>query len=296
MKFNEKNTKNNNFIKPKKVVIASGKGGTGKTTIAVNLALTASEIIQKVTLIDCDVETPNAHLFLKNFDYNTIQVKSFIPEIDLNICNNCGKCSKICKFNSIIYIHKTKKILFFQERCHGCGACMYVCPQKCITRSNKVIGNIYKSKKDNLKFIYGLMNTDEILSPVIIKKTKKFISENEFIIIDAPPGTSCPVVQTIINNDLCILVAESTPFGLYDLKLAVKLLKKLKVQFTVLINKHEEGKNIIIDYCKNEKIKIIGKIPYSEKAAKLYSEGLPLIIENEYKIIFDNILNEIALF
>jgi MinD superfamily P-loop ATPase len=276
-----------------KLVIASGKGGTGKTTFAVNLALIANNNGVNISLFDCDVEAPNDDIFITMNNYLNIPVYSFLPRINEYECINCGKCSDICKFNSLVYIAKTKKILFFPERCHGCGACVYVCPQNCIENNQKEIGNIYSGVNGKLKFFYGKMKTGEILSPVIIKKMKTYIHNDEITIIDAPPGTSCPVVQTIYNCDLCLLVAEPSPFGLYDLKLAVELLKKLNIKFVVVINKDEKDKTIISDYCKEENIEIVGRIPYSAKAAKLYSEGLPLIIEQEYKTIFNDIYEKI---
>jgi len=179
--------------------------------------------------------------------------------------------------------------------CHSCGACVELCPQKCITEKSKKIGEISIGKKNDLTVVSGSLLTGEILSPVIIKKIFRDMPNNELSIIDAPPGTSCPVVQSVKNADKCVLVTEPTPFGLYDLKLAVELLRKLKKEFFIVINKFENENNIISEYCKNENIAIIGKIPYDANIARMYSNGELLISNQKYKNIFEELLKKILL-
>ena len=267
-----------------KIAIASGKGGTGKTTVAVNFALLAAEKnIKNVTLYDCDVEAPNDELFIHSTIEKKIDVTVMLPEIDEKKCMMCGKCADICNFHSLVFFQKLKKILFFPNMCHSCGACVELCPVKCITEKRKKIGEISIGKKNNLVVVSGSLLTGEILSPVIIRTIFKDMPTDELSIIDAPPGTSCPVVQSVLNADKCVLVTEPTPFGLYDLKLAVELLRKLKKDFFIIINKFENENNIIDDYCKIEKINTIGRIPYDENIARMYSKGvLPV---NSLKIL-----------
>ena len=274
-----------------KLTIASGKGGTGKTTLAVNLALLAAQKFNtRVSLYDCDVEAPNDELFIKSVIKKTIEVNVMLPHIDEEKCIKCGKCAEICNFHALVYFQKLKKILFFPNMCHSCGACVELCPQSCILEKEKKIGTIKTGLKNKLNVITGELITGEILSPVIIKKIFRDMPDDEISIIDAPPGTSCPVVQSVVNSDKCVLVTEPTPFGLYDLKLAVELLRKLNKEFTIVINKFENENNIVSEYCNREKIKISGKIPFDKKIAEKYSRGEPLIEDIKYKQIFTGIL------
>jgi len=275
-----------------KIAIASGKGGTGKTTVAVNLALSLSGAAN-ITLYDCDVEAPNDELFLKSNIEKATAVEVMIPEIDEASCIKCGKCAEICKFHSFAIFKKMEKLLFFPNMCHSCGACVEICPVKCIKEGSKKIGEITIGKKNNLRVISGKLSTGEILAPVIIKRMLRDIKDNEFSIIDASPGTSCSVVQSIRFADKCILVTEPTPFGLYDLKLAVELLRKLDKQFGIIINKSENENNIIDDYCEKENIKIFGRIPFDENIARMYSKGELLISNKKYKNIFTEMIEKI---
>lgn len=279
-----------------KITIASGKGGTGKTTLAVNIsALAAEKNFGNIGLYDCDVEAPNDELFIKLKNKNCFDVSVMLPEINESNCLKCGKCSEICNFHAFAFFQKLKKILFFPNMCHSCGACIELCPQKCINENKKKIGFISKGVINNLTVISGNLLTREILSPVIIKKIFRDMPENELSIIDAPPGASCTVVQSVINADKCVLVTEPTSFGLFDLKLAVELLRNLKKDFFIVINKFDDNNNIIDDYCAKEKIEVIARIPFDEKIARLYSDGQLLITDLKYKELFSSILEKLLL-
>ncbi|HAX60955.1 MAG TPA: (4Fe-4S)-binding protein [Elusimicrobia bacterium] len=278
------------------ISVASGKGGTGKTTVAVNLALS---IIQNVRFLDCDVEEPNAHLFLKPKIQKTEPVNIPVPVVDETKCNYCGKCSEICEYHAIAVLPKS--VMVFEQLCHGCGGCVILCPEKAIKEKNRKIGIIREGIcKNEIKFIDGLLNISEPMSPPIIKAVKKRAEEQNskraevVTIIDAPPGTSCPVIESIKGSDYCILVTEPTPFGLNDLILAVEVLRKLKIPFGVAINRSDIGDEEVDKYCHKENIPILMKIPFDRKIAEAYSKGIPLV-ENlpEYKRHFQELFTKI---
>lgn len=253
------------------ISVASGKGGTGKTTVATNLAFS----IKNVKLLDCDVEEPNCAIFVK--PKITLKQESNIPvpQVDLSKCTFCGKCRQVCFYNAIAVL--ADNVLVFPQLCHGCGACSHLCPQKAITEVNRVMGFIESGKKNNLDFVQGKLNIGEAMSPPLIRIVKQHIDKNKINIIDAPPGTSCPVVTSINGCDFCILVTEPTPFGLHDLSLAVELTKKLKIPIGIIINKSEKNNDIIDKYCEKEKIPILMRIPFKKEIASSYSKGTLLI-------------------
>jgi len=263
------------------VSVASGKGGTGKTTVAVNLALSLSS----VQLLDCDVEEPNAHIFIKPEIRNKIPVSIPVPKIDKDKCNFCGKCAEVCAYNAIAVLSDKggsasggkQDILVFRELCHGCGACSYLCPQKAIKEIDKEIGFIEIGKRDKLQFVHGRLNIGEAISPPLIRAVKQYINPTRVVLIDVPPGTSCPVIEAIKGSDFCILVTEPTPFGLYDLTLAVEVIRKLKIPFGVVINRSDLGDKKTENYCKNEDIPILMKIPFEKEIAVAYSQGKTII-------------------
>jgi len=195
------------------ISIASGKGGTGKTTVAINLALALSDA-QSLKFLDCDVEEPNAHFFLKPKLSQKIPVSIPIPEINEEKCDLCGKCSEICEYNALAVLKDT--VLVFAELCHGCGGCTLLCPKKAITEKDRPIGIMEIGSSGKINFIHGKLNIGEVMSPPLIREVKKQIKPSETVIIDAPPGTSCPVIETVKGSDFSLLVTEPTPFGLND--------------------------------------------------------------------------------
>lgn len=254
------------------ISIASGKGGTGKTTVATSLALSINGNVQ---LLDCDVEEPNAHIFIKPKIHDKKSVFILIPQIDKNKCNLCGKCGEVCAYNAIAILKE--KVLVFPELCHSCGSCSYLCPQNAISEINKEVGYIELGQKNNLEFIHGKLKIGEIMAPAVIKAVKKNINPAKTVIIDAPPGTSCPVIETVKHSDYCILVTEPTPFGLNDLVLAVEVLRKLAIPFGVVINRSDLGNEKVDDYCKKENISVLMRIPFKKEIALAYSKGIPIV-------------------
>jgi MinD superfamily P-loop ATPase len=253
------------------ISIASGKGGTGKTTIATNLALS----LGKVQVIDCDVEEPNANIFFNAEIKEREDVTVEIPEIDKEKCDYCGKCSEFCAYNALAVV--PSDVLVFPELCHSCGGCEIVCPQNAINWKRKPVGKIEHGVTNGVDFFHGLLNVGEIQAVPVIKALKKKIDKQGNVIIDAPPGTSCPVIESINGSDYCILVAEPTPFGLHDLKLAIAVVRHLYIPFGVIINRDGVGDKKVEMYCQTEKIPILMKIPHSEEIANLYSMGIPFV-------------------
>ncbi|MFH0753572.1 MAG: ATP-binding protein [Candidatus Omnitrophota bacterium] len=258
------------------IAVASGKGGTGKTTVAVNLAL----VLGAVDFLDCDVEEPNAHLFLKPCIQAEIPVTVPVPEFDKQKCTGCGKCAQVCAYHAIAVIpspNQKPQPLIFPHLCHACGACSLLCPVGAIREEHRNIGVIEKGFCGDIRFIQGKMNIGEILSPLIIRQVKGLIDPNVITIIDAPPGTSCPVVAAIKGVDFCVLVTEPTPFGLHDLTLAVAVVRQLKIPFGVVINRAGLGNDAAEDYCRKESIAVLTKIPFDREIAVRYSQGETLI-------------------
>ncbi len=270
------------------ISVASGKGGTGKTTIAVNLALS----LENVQLLDCDVEEPNAHIFLKPEITDRETCSVLVPEIDKEKCNYCGKCSQICEFNAIAVFNNNA--IIFQELCHSCGLCSLACPEKAITEREREIGIVEKGISNGIEFVHGILNPGEIISPPLISAVKDKINRDKTVIIDAPPGTSCPVIEAIYNSDFCLLVTEPTPFGLYDLRLAVGVLKKLGIPFGVVINREGIPYREVEKFCTKRKIPVLLRISYSQRIAELYSRGIPFVLEMpEWKEKFMDIFDRI---
>lgn len=258
------------------IAVASGKGGTGKTTIAVNLAL----VLGQVHLLDCDVEEPNAHLFLRPRLTEEIPVTVPVPEVDAAKCSGCGKCAEVCAYHAIAVVpspNKRPKPILFPHLCHACGACSLLCPEQAISEVQRDIGVIEKGTAGNIRFLHGKMKIGEVLSPVIIRRLKKMIDPSLLTIIDAPPGTSCPVVAAIRGVDFCVLVTEPTPFGLHDLTLAVDVVRQMKIPCGVVINRAGLGNDAVEDYCRREDIPILARIPFDRRIAACYSRGEILI-------------------
>lgn len=275
------------------ISVASGKGGTGKTTIAVNLALVLAKDEEKnVQFLDCDVEEPNAHLFFKPIIVNSESVEIPVPKVDEKKCNYCGKCAEVCVFNAIAVTKN--KVLIFPGLCHGCGACTLFCPEKAISEQGREIGILEEGKAGSISFIHGRLNIGEPMAPPIIRKIKKKIKKDyndnrdnnitnhHIILIDAPPGTSCPVIESIKDSDYTILVTEPTPFGLHDLILAVEVLQKLKIPHGVVLNKCDIGDHKVEKYCKKNNIPLLLFIPMDKDIAVAYSKGIPIVKINSF--------------
>ncbi len=274
----------------KKIVIASGKGGTGKTTVAINFAtFLADGGKNKVMLLDCDVEAPNDNLFINAIFDKVKDVEVVAPKVDTNRCTLCGKCVSVCNYNAIAKVKD--QILIFNELCHSCGACGYLCPQEAINMQLKKIGTVELSSNNKpFSFGQGTLSIGESLAPMVIKHLKSEIKDDVITLLDASPGTTCPVVKTMEDADYCLLVTEPTPFGLNDLKLAAALSQKLKIPTGIIINRSYGQDEIIQDFAKESNIPIVGKIPFSFEYAKSYSVGKVLINHfSELKDIFETI-------
>jgi len=277
------------------ISVASGKGGTGKTTVSVNLALSIDRPVQ---FLDCDAEEPNAHIFLKPVIKTVKKVCIPIPEIDETKCAYCGKCREVCAYNAIAVLkgdaQQKGSVLVFSNLCHGCGSCAYFCPKGAIKEVSKEIGEIEIGTAGGMQFVHGKLNIGEAMAPPVIRQIKEHINPTRTIIIDAPPGTSCPVVETVRQSDFCVLVTEPTPFGLNDLILAVEVLRKLGIPFAVVINRSDLGNAETDKYCEEQKIPILMRIPFKKEIASAYSRGIPIIKEfpeykNEFKQLFEKI-------
>ena len=254
------------------VNVLSGKGGTGKTTVSTNLAYVLREAGRDVQLLDADVEEPNTHVF---FDIDVEEERSvdiLLPVVDKEKCTLCGECAKVCQFGAIVVFPKT--VMVFDYLCHGCGACSMICPEKAISERPKSIGKIvYGKTREGIKYGMGLLNIGEPSGVRIIREMKKGMKDAEITVIDSPPGTSCPVVESLRRSDFAILVTESTPFGLHDLKMAVRVVREMEIEMGVVINRYDPNFADLEEYLESEGIPVLMKIPFDRKIAALYSRG-----------------------
>ncbi len=254
-----------------RIAIASGKGGTGKTTIATSLAHVAATNGRTVAYLDCDVEEPNGHLFLKPEIRRDEPIQRLVPVVDPARCTHCGLCSRICRFGSIACIGE--KTLVFPELCHACGGCVLVCPAEAIREEPKDIGRLRIGTSGWVEFVEGVLDVGEAMSPPAIHAVKEAAPDADFAIFDCPPGTSCPVIESVRGCDLLLLVTEPTPFGLHDLKLAVEMARALKLNFGVVVNRADTGDRDVWDYCKRQRVAILGEISDDRAVAEAYSRG-----------------------
>lgn len=274
-----------------KIAIASGKGGTGKTFFSVNLA---QALDRELLLLDCDVEEPNVALFLKGELINRRESTLLVPEVDLNLCDGCRVCADFCQFNAIAVIRGTP--LIFEDLCHGCGGCLLFCPQKAMDDVPHKIGEISHYQHGKISFIEGRLDVGKALAVPVIRDVKREAeaTNHPLVLLDAPPGTSCPVVWSLSGCDLAILVTEGTPFGLHDLKLAVETVREVGIPFGVVVNRDGLGDERIVTYCEQENIAIVGKVPNDRQIATLYAQGKIVVDElPHYRDLFTQIWENI---
>lgn len=274
------------------VAIASGKGGTGKTTVATNLAKAVSLLGHNVIYLDCDVEEPNGHLFLKPGITKSSSIGVPIPKVDDEKCICCGLCADICQYSAIICVKD--KVLTFPELCHACGGCVRVCPTDAITEMKRTIGIVEEGLSDSIRFIHGKIQIGEIMSPPLIRAVRGAANNEGLCIIDVPPGTSCPVITSVSNADFVLLVTEPTPFGLNDLGLAIDTVRQLGLPHAVVVNRSDPDNKIARDFCRERGVDIIAEIPDDRRIAEAYSQGKLVIgALPEYKEIFIELFENI---
>ncbi|RDU21804.1 P-loop NTPase [Anaerosacchariphilus polymeriproducens] len=267
------------------IAILSGKGGTGKTTISTNLAMTLD-----FSYADSDVEEPNGFIFLNPDIRNKEEVYVEYPVINSETCVLCGACSKVCQFNALA--KAGKEIVVFEKLCHDCGACELVCKTGALTYEKRSIGKIENGKQKKVDCYRGILNVGEPMAVPVIRKLLGSLPQENFL-IDCPPGTSCNVVNALKCADAAILVTEPSEFGLHDLKMAVKLVELYKIPFGIVINKDDGKENIVKGFCKESKIPLLGTVPYRMEAAALYSKGVMLCEDERYKEVFENIATKV---
>lgn len=273
-----------------RVVVASGKGGTGKTTVAVNLARTWGTPVQ---LLDCDVEAPNVRLFLGGHVMESLAVTVPVPEVSEELCNGCGECAGFCEYSALACAGG--KAVVFPRMCHGCGGCSLVCPTKAISETESRIGTITRARSGSITVLEGVLDVGGAMAPPLIRRLKSLAEGSGPVILDSPPGTSCPMVTTVKGADFVILVTEPTPFGLHDLALAVAATRELGVPFGVVVNRLGSGDDRVHSYCRRENIRILAGIPDDRRVAEAYSRG-ELLVDAlpEYAGLFSELRRELG--
>jgi MinD superfamily P-loop ATPase len=256
-----------------RISVASGKGGTGKTTVATNLALSIDADVQ---FIDCDVEQPNGHLFLQPAIEHSETVTTPVPEIDLQKCTYCAKCADICRFKAIAVIPDTT-VLVFAELCHSCGGCLAICPEGAVSETSRELGQLEIGSRGRLSFVHGRLRVGEAMAPPLIKKVRQAARTGGVTIIDAPPGTSCPVIAAMRDTDFVLLVTEPTPFGLHDLELAVGAVDILGIPRGLVINRSDLGDDRVRNYAEAAGIPVLMEIPFDRRVAEIYARGEMMI-------------------
>jgi len=275
------------------IAVASGKGGTGKTTISLCLASYYADKEISVALLDCDVEEPNVNLFLQSEIMGKVEAHVLIPSVDNSLCSGCGKCGEICQYSAIVLIKG--KPLVLKEMCHSCGGCFLVCPEKAISEVKRTTGVIELGELNGIQYAGGRLNIGEAMSPPLIKDVKEYYSGAVIRIMDSPPGTSCPVIESVKGCDFLVLVSEPTPFGLNDLKLAAEMARAMKIPFGVVENRASPGNNSLREFCKSESIPLIASIPDTKEIAVRYSRGDSVsYIKENYRNELDKIANHIS--
>jgi MinD superfamily P-loop ATPase len=277
------------------IAVASGKGGTGKTTVATSFALALAESGMQVACLDCDVEAPNAHLFLRPALDNYKQVDLLIPEVDSDVCTVRGVCAEVCQFHAIVTL--SGKTLVFPELCHGCGSCTLVCPEKAITEIPKSLGHLESgSVNGGIYFAHGVLNIGQPMAVPVISQLKDWqaFPQSTISIIDAPPGASCPVVESLRGADYVLLITEPTPFGLHDLRLAVQLTRELNIPAGVIVNRDGIGDDGVDAYCRESDMPILMRIPFDRDLGANLAQGKTLVeVAPEYKQRFRDLYSRI---
>ena len=276
-----------------KIAIASGKGGTGKTTIATNLACSIARTGRTVQYLDCDVEEPNGHIFLQPEIRKTQAVMVPVPQVDSTKCSGCGKCGEICQYSAIVHL-KDNNVLTFEQLCHSCGGCLRLCPSDAIKPRLLNIGEIELGRADDIDFTHAKLRIGYVRTVSLIKEVKSHIKKDSVAILDVPPGTSCPVVEAVKGVDFVLLVTEPTPFGLTDLKLAVGLVREMDLPFAVIINRYGIGDDEVENYCKAESIEIALKLPDDRRIAEAYSVGKMVVdvlpdYKEKFSALYENV-------
>jgi MinD superfamily P-loop ATPase len=274
-----------------KIAVLSGKGGTGKTLVSVNLAAVA----KAASYLDCDVEEPNGHLFFKPTDVEETEVNVKIALVDQELCNGCRKCVEFCKFNALAYVKD--RLIIFEDVCHSCGGCMLVCPQQALTEKNKPIGKIQSGRSDRVQVNSGILNTGEATGIPLINKLLEDNKENaaDLTLIDCPPGSACIVMESIKDADYCILVAEPTLFGVHNFNMVYELVNLFDKPFGAVLNKCQADDNPAEAFCKKNNIKILARIPFDRELGTLNSNGKIASREWEkYRALFTDLLETVV--
>jgi len=268
-----------------RIAVASGKGGTGKTTVALGLAMVA----EAVTLVDCDVEEPDDHIFLGGRGDLVEEVTIPVVRVDETACTLCGECARVCAYGAIAVLKD--QVMVVDEMCHGCGACGIVCPVDAIFEERRRIGEVWLRERGGIHLYTGFLDVGQPLATPIITRLKALVGREGLLIYDSPPGTACPVVETVRDADHCILVTEPTPFGLFDLTMAVDMIRELDVPFDVVVNRDRDDFPDMDDYLRAEGIQVLMRIPDSMEIARLYSRGVHFVEEMpEWRERFSDLL------
>ena len=275
------------------ISIASGKGGTGKTTVATNLAVSLD---MKVQLLDCDVEEPNAHLFLNPSFKDKQPVNAPVPRINPDKCTFCGKCQNICRFNAIAVLKND--VMIFDNLCHSCGGCTAVCPEDAIVETDRSLGEVEQGTAGSIEFIHGRLEIGQVMVPPIIKQVRTHTDPDIITIIDAPPGTSCPVIAAMNQTDFVVLVTEPTPFGLHDLELAVQTVREMTLPHGIVINRAGLGNDDVKAFAEREGIPVLMEIPFDRKLAQIYSKGRIMAneipeLKKDFQALFQKITDQV---
>ncbi len=272
------------------VAVASGKGGTGKTTVAVSLALTLTGDVQ---FLDCDVEEPDAHLFLRPEPQDVRPVHVLVPDVEAALCTGCGACGRACRFHAIVSL-KTRPLVF-PELCHGCGGCALACPAGAIQERPRAVGVIERGLRGRIQVDSGRLNVGEAMAGPVIRALKEGAHGRRPTVIDAPPGTSCPVVASVRGSQFVVLVTEPTPFGLNDLTLAMGMVRTLGLPFGVVINRSDIGNEAVREYCRSQAVEVLLEIPEERRIAEAYSNGIPAVeavpgLRGSFQALYERIL------